>query len=196
MKALISLLAAAVALMAAPVFAHTGVEPHGHGLVAGLSHPLGGVDHLLAMIAVGVLAAQQGGRALWRVPAAFVAMMLVGAAVGMTGFALPHVELGIVGSVILLGLVIAGGARMPWGAAALMVGVLALFHGFAHGAEAPAMAAFASYAAGFAIATAALHGFGIALTLAVMNWVRSMGPAVIRIGGGAVALSGLALLAG
>src|SRR3546814_827787 len=128
---------AGVLAAACPALAHTyGV--YGGGFGAGFSHPLGGLDHVLAMVAVGVWAAQIGGRAMWLVPAAFVAAMIGGGLVGMAGVPLPMVELGIVASVVLLGALIALQSRLPLPLSMALVALFALFHGHAHGLEAPA----------------------------------------------------------
>jgi len=161
--------ATAVATLAAsPAFAHTGMHPLGEsGFVAGFTHPLLGLDHLLAMLGVGVWAAQLGGRATWLVPAAFVGVMVAGAALALSGAALPMVEFGIGGSVLVIGGLIAFGARVPLAAAMALAGLFALFHGHAHGTELPGFAHPAACGAGFVLATALLHaaGFGIAALL-------------------------------
>jgi len=128
--------AAAAMLVAAPAAAHTGAAA-GAGLAHGFAHPLGGLDHLLAMVTVGVWAAQRGGRAVWALPAAFVGMMLAGGSLGLSGVALPGVEGAVLASVIVLGAVVALAARpgLPLGLA--IVGAFGLFHGQAHGAERP-----------------------------------------------------------
>ena len=120
------LLLGALSLFATPVLAHTAAG-HTHGLGAGLGHPIGGLDHLLAMVAVGLWAAQMGGRALWFVPGAFVSLMLLGGALAFTGVALPHVELGIAASLLVLGLLIAAALKMPPLASALLAGGTAAF---------------------------------------------------------------------
>jgi urease accessory protein len=185
-------LAAFMTLAAGPALAHTGVGTVS-GLAAGFAHPVGGLDHVLAMVAVGILAAQQGGRALWLVPAAFLAMMVAGGALGAAGFALPYVELGIVGSVIVLGAVVAAGRRMPVVLAMALAGIFAVFHGHAHGTEMPLNASGLEYGAGFVLATALLHGAGVGLGLGAATAAR---PLALRFGGGAIALAGLALAAG
>ncbi len=162
--------ALAVGLIAAPAAAHTG---HGlDGFPAGFLHPFGGVDHLLAMIAVGVWAAQQGGRATWLLPCAFVGVMAVGGAAGVVGLGLPGTESVIVASVLVLGAVVAAAARPPLSLAAPVVGAFALFHGLAHGAELPEVANAPAYAAGFVFATALLHAAGIALAFALRGGTR------------------------
>ena len=140
---------AALTATASGAAAHT-FGAHGAGFAQGLAHPLGGIDHLLAMVAVGLWAAQLGGRALWAVPGAFVAMMVVGGAAGMLGALLPLVEPGIAFSLVVLGILVALAARLPVAISAVLVGLLALFHGHAHGSELPeaASAAPASRRAG------------------------------------------------
>ena len=155
-------LAAFLTLAATPALAHTEAGQVA-GMAAGFAHPLTGLDHVLAMVAVGVLAAQQGGRAVWFVPAAFVAMIVAGAFLGVAGVALPFVELGIVGSVIVLGAVVAAGRRMQLSAAMTLVGALAVFHGHAHGTEMPVDANGLAYGTGFVLATALLHVVGLGM---------------------------------
>lgn len=172
--------------------AHTGAGDTGHGLLAGLVHPLTGVDHLLAMVAVGLWAGLVGGRARIAFPAAFLGMMIVAGAWGMTGAALAGVEIGIAVSVLVLGLAIALRANPPLLAGAAACAIFAIFHGHAHGAELPEAAAGFAYALGFVLATAALHMIG--LQLAQLLTARSL--LATRLAGGGVALAGLALLAG
>lgn len=181
----------ATLLFAAPAQAHTGIGATA-GLAAGLAHPLLGLDHLLAMVAVGLLAAQQGGRALWAVPACFVAAMAGASLVGMAGIALPLVELGIAASVIVLGAAIALRRTVPAGLAMALAGGFALFHGHAHGAEIPAAANALAYGAGFVAATVALHAAGIGLGLAARKAGTRLADTVIRFCGGGIALAGLA----
>ena len=176
----------------APALAHTG-HSDAHGFVHGFIHPLGGLDHVLAMVAVGLFAAHLGGRALWAVPSAFVALMAVGGALGMNGVSLPYVETGIALSVVVFGLMLATGVALPVGLAAGLVGFFAIFHGQAHGAELPAGVSGVTYAAGFMIATAALHGAGIGLGLGAG---RVASTKAVRIGGAAMAAAGVGLLAG
>jgi urease accessory protein len=181
-------------LFATPALAHTGAGSVS-GFASGFSHPMGGLDHLLAMIAVGVLAAQQGGKAVWLLPVSFVAMMVVGGALGIAGVAMPFVELGIVGSVIVLGAVIALGKHMPTGAAMALVGVLAVFHGHAHGTEMPIDASGVEYGLGFALATAILHAVGLGIGFGAKKIAEKIAPVAVRIGGGMIAAAGVALLA-
>lgn len=162
MRSLPALSAAFVfALIAAPAAAHTG---HGlEGFAAGFMHPFHGVDHLLAMIAVGAWAAQQGARAVWLLPAAFVGVMALGGAIGLMGGGFAGTESMIVASVLVLGAVIAAAMKPPLWIAAPLVGAFALFHGLAHGAELPAASNAPAYVTGFIMATALLHAAGIAV---------------------------------
>ncbi len=166
--------------------AHTGAGSVS-GFMAGLSHPIGGLDHVLAMVAVGLWAAQLGGKALWQVPAAFVGMMLAGAGLSSTGGSLPFGEAGILLSVLVLGALIAAAVRVPVAVGAVLVGLFAVFHGHAHGAEMPAQAGALAYMAGFALATAALHGAGMALGLAFSHARLQV---AARWAGAAIVLSG------
>jgi urease accessory protein len=140
--------------------AHTfGAE--GVGLVAGFVHPFMGMDHLLAMIAVGIWAWQLGGRAVWFVPVTFVSMMSIAATFGLSGFSLPIIEPAIACSLLILGLLILGAVRLPLITSVCLVGFFAIFHGYAHGLELPQTASPALYGIGFILATALLHGLGI-----------------------------------
>lgn len=188
------LVAAILALAggASPALAHGG---HGdaHGFIAGLLHPVGGLDHVLAMVAVGLLAARLGGRALWAVPAAFVALMAVGGALGMEGVGIPCVETGVAVSLVVFGVVLAAGVALPVGLAMGLTGFFAIFHGHAHGAEMPADASGVAYAMGFMAGTATLHAVGLALGLGA---ARLASTRVVRIGGAAITAAGVGLLAG
>lgn len=135
------------------------------GFVSGILHPVLGFDHLLAMVAVGLLSVQLGGRAVWTVPAAFVVFLIIGGALGLVGVDLPAVEGVIALSVLMLGLAIAAQARMPVAVAMAAVGLFAIFHGHAHGTEVPSLADPVGYVAGFALASALLHLAGVALGL-------------------------------
>jgi len=188
-------IAAAAILVAIPgaALAHPGHDAGGfaHGLV----HPLGGLDHVLAMVAVGLYATLPGRRALWLVPATFVGVMAIGGALGATGYPLPYVETGIALSVIVLGLAVALRVSLPTLAAMALAGLFAIFHGHAHGTEMPQDAAALSYAAGFMLATALLHGAGIAIGLVAGRLAEHGGWRVAQAAGGAMALAGIALLA-
>ncbi|HEY0301235.1 MAG TPA: HupE/UreJ family protein [Rhizomicrobium sp.] len=175
--------------------AHTG-EGATHGFFQGVGHPLGGLDHILAMVTVGLFAARLGGRALWLVPGAFVAMMAFGGVLGMAGLGLPFAEIGIGLSVVVLGLVVALQADMAAWAAMAMVGVFALFHGHGHGAEMPATASGLEYGIGFVLATALLHLGGVGLGLLASRGEGRFGRRVLQGAGGAVSVAGVAILAG
>lgn len=172
-----------------PAFAHTG---HGaSSFMHGLAHPPGGLDHVLAMVAVGLYAAMRGGRALWFIPAAFLGAMALGGVLGMMGFGLPYTEIGIAVSVIVLGLAVALRASLSTVGAMALAGLFAIFHGHAHGTEMPQPMSGYEYAAGFLLATAALHGAGIALGI-VLERTRWR---IAQAAGAAMALAGIVLLA-
>lgn len=181
-------------LLLAPTaaLAHTGAGAHGAPFASGLLHPLLGADHLLAMLAVGFLAATTGGHARWAYPASFVGAMILGGALGFGGAALPVVEPAILASVIVLGAAVALALRPPLPVACGVVALFGMAHGYAHGLEAPALGGL-SYAAGFIVATAALHATGLGLGLAAAT---RGGPAVARVLGGLTVLAGFALVAG
>jgi urease accessory protein len=180
-----ALLASLLTLLSTPASAHL-LGMHGAGFEQGVAHPFTGLDHLLAMLAVGMWAAQQGGRALWGIPLAFVAMMTLGGALALTGMQMPMVETGIATSVLVLGLLVTFSARLPLAAGATLAGVFALFHGYAHGTEIPQAASPVAYALGFVLATAALHGIGIALGKymkdSALPWLQMSGAAVAATG--------------
>lgn len=157
---------AAVAVIGGPgtAHAHVGVGSV-HDLLHGLEHPLTGLDHICAMVAVGIWAAQRGGRSMWLVPLSFVLVMTVGGALGMAGVSLPFVEPGIVLSVVVLGVFVAAAVRLPLVASVAIVGLFALAHGHAHGTEIPAVASGVAYAVGFIVATVFLHVTGIGFGL-------------------------------
>lgn len=185
-------LIAAAALASSPAAAHT-LGAQGGGFAAGFSHPLTGFDHLLAMVGVGLWAAQLGGRAIWQVPAAFVAALAVGAGLAVAGVALPAVEPGIMASLLVLGLLIAFAVRLPAVAGVGVVALFALLHGHAHGTEMPMAAHPLLYGLGFALASVTLHVAGLGLGMAAG---RFSAPVVTRLAGAAMATTGLwALLA-
>jgi len=140
-------------------FAHTGGDVH--DFKTGFFHPFSGFDHLLAMIAVGLWASQLGGRAQWQVPLTFVAVMTLGSSFGINGGSLPLIESGIAISLLVVGVLIAASIRLPLAFSSALVGLFALCHGAAHGAELPFAASAALYATGFLLATALLHLSGI-----------------------------------
>jgi urease accessory protein len=173
-----------------PALAHTG-QPAFSCFLAGFTHPLTGLDHTLAMVGVGLFASLLGGRALWAVPASFVGMMLVGGMMSLASIEIPAVEFGIAASVIVLGAVVSLGQAWPVGAAMTLVGIFAIFHGHAHGAEIPAGTGAALYSLGFTLASVTLHGLGIAFgALAVRQAYAG------RLAGAAVTAAGVVLLIG
>ncbi|SEH70891.1 urease accessory protein [Rhizobium tibeticum] len=190
-----NILLAAGALAPSLAFAHTGVGQT-VGFLHGFSHPVSGLDHMLAMVLVGLIAWQIGGRALWLVPLTFVLVMAIGGALGMMGIAVPFVEAGIALSVIVLGAVVALGIQAPVAIAAGLVGLFAIFHGHAHGSEMPAAAGGVAYAAGFMLATAALHLAGIGLGYLIGKVSERRGAVIARSAGGIAALAGVAFLTG
>lgn len=179
-------------LAPAAALAHPGHDGAG-GLMYGFVHPVTGIDHVLAMIAVGVLAALYGGRALLLVPLSFLFAMAAAGAIGMAGIPVQIVEAGIGLSVVVLGLMIAFQIKPPTLVAMVVVGFFALFHGYAHGSEMPNGAAGLSFAAGFLIATALLLSAGVGLGLLLQR--RTLSRRLIQAGGGAMALVGIAVLA-
>ncbi|OAP34872.1 HupE/UreJ family protein [Sinorhizobium americanum] len=192
MKTRMLIAAAALGASAAPAFAHLDPVEHG-SLAAGLSHPFFGADHILAMVAVGLWAAQIGGRALWTVPAAFVGMMTVGFGLALAAVPLPFVEPAILASVVALGLIVAISVRLDVAPAAAIVGIFALFHGHAHGGELGSAGAW-SFAIGFIAATALLHAAGLGLGIALARF--SSNGTLARLLGGVTALAGAALIFG
>jgi len=172
-----------------PALAHTGLE-HAVSFASGFAHPWTGLDHVLAMVAVGLWAGLNGGRALWAWPAAFVGVMLAGGALGIVGVAVPMVEPGILASVIALGLLVLAAARLPVALGAALVAGFALLHGHAHGAELPSGVAAATYAAGFALATALLHALGLGIARLCRSNSAKL---IVRGAGAAVAVAGVAL---
>jgi urease accessory protein len=190
----IALAATLLAVTASAAQAHTGHPIDSAG--AGALHPLTGLDHLLAMLGVGIWAAHIGAtgerRATWLVPASFVVVMALGAVVAMSGAKLPLAEAGIIGSVVLIGLLIASTPKLPLWAPMAVVALFAFCHGFAHGAEMPASSSALAYGAGFLAATIALHVAGIAIGLAARHLAGIWG---LRVLGSAMALGGLALAA-
>jgi urease accessory protein len=191
-----TLLAAALVLVPSLALAHPGLPGHTHDLATGFVHPLGGIDHVLAMVAVGLFAAQLGGRALWLVPASFVTMMAAAGLAGMSGIALPMTETGIALSVIVLGAAVALRTSMPVAAAMALVGFFAIFHGYAHGLEMPETASGLAYGLGFVAATALLHGLGIGLGLALGRLDGAFGRNLVRVAGSGAAVIGVAMLTG
>jgi urease accessory protein len=193
-RAIPATLAAALVLVPTIALAHAG---HGDtsGLMHGFAHPITGIDHVLAMVAVGVLAAQFSGPALWLIPLSFIGVMTVGGALGMAGILLPFSESGVALSVVVLGLAIAFPFRLQTPAAVALAGLFALFHGQVHGAEIPRAASGLYYTAGFIGATALLHATGIGLGLVfAATQTRKLANRVVRASGGGMALFGAAVL--
>jgi urease accessory protein len=180
----------AVFLLPTLAQAHPGIPGHTHGFANGLAHPLTGLDHICAMVAVGLWAAQRGGRALWLVPSVFVSVMILGGALGMAAVPVPFVEPGIAASVLVLGVLIAAAVRLPLPVSALLVGVFAICHGYAHGAEMPDSASGLAYGLGFVLATASLHLSGIGLGLLARRFASVW---LVRYAGGAIAACGVYL---
>lgn len=178
-----------------PAFAHLDPVEHG-SFLAGFTHPLFGLDHILAMVAVGLWAASIGNKALWAVPLAFVATMAIGFGGALFEVPLPFVEPVILASVIFIGIMIALALPLPVAGVAALVAFFALFHGHAHGGEMGEAGAF-GYAAGFLVATALLHAAGVALGLfAGRLLATARGQIALRLAGVATALGGVWLAIG
>ncbi|MER8606647.1 HupE/UreJ family protein [Mesorhizobium sp. M0644] len=180
--------AASLAVLASPALAHVGAG-HADGFAAGIAHPLMGLDHLLAMAAVGVWSAVAMPSRVLVAPATFVAMMMTGAALAFAGIGLPAVEGMIALSVLALGIMIVAGAGLPGMLGIGLAGFFALFHGHAHASETTGAAL--AYIAGFTLSTAALHlaGTGIGLRLASSPWARA-GLGMVIAGSGATLVFG------
>lgn len=167
--------------------AHPGMPGHTHGFEDGLLHPLTGLDHICAMVAVGLWAAQRGGRALWLVPLTFISVTIIGDVLSMGGVGVPYVEQGIAASVLVLGIFIAAAVRLPLATSMVIVGLFALFHGYAHGAEMPETASGFAYGIGFIVATASLHLCGMAFGIAAQRFASAQ---MLRYLGGGLAACG------
>lgn len=161
------------------------------GFLSGFKHPLTGLDHIVAMVAVGLWGAFLGGRAMWTLPVVFPVVMALGGALGVLGVPLPGVEYGIALSGIILGLMVSFAAKPALWVAAVIVGVFAIFHGHAHGAEMPKSSNAMTFAIGFVISTGLLHLCGIAFGLLV-RW--PWGRIAIRAAGGVIAAVGFGFL--
>ncbi len=186
----VSLLAVLVVSLPSHAFAHFE-GGQATGLITGLQHPWSGLDHVLAMIAVGIWGAQLGNPALWLLPVTFPMAMSMGAMLGLLGIPLPGIEIGIASSAILLGTMVIGEIRPKMIITALLVGFFAIFHGHAHGTELPAGQSGLLYSMGFVIATGCLHGIGIALGL-VHRWPA--GRLALRGAGALIAVMGVTFL--
>lgn len=188
-------LAMALSLLPTAALAHPG---HGaaFGFGHGFGHPMTGLDHVLAMVMVGVFAFQLGGRALLALPLTFVGVMALGGALGMLGVTVPFVELGIALSVVALGAVVALNIKAPVAVATAVVGLFAVFHGYAHGAEMPESTGGLAYAAGFMMATALLHAAGLGLGFAIGRFGQGNGALAMRAAGGVATVAGIGILTG
>jgi urease accessory protein len=158
------------------------------GFLTGFQHPISGLDHVLAMVAVGLWGAQLGSPAIWLLPVSFPMVMAFGGMLGLMGVPLPGVEYGIAASAILLGAAVLFEVRPPLAVAAVVVGIFAIFHGHAHGTELPPGESGLLYSIGFVIATGCLHGVGISIGV-VHRWM--WGQRLLRLFGAIVAVSGM-----
>ncbi|MTI42295.1 urease accessory protein [Roseibium hamelinense] len=173
----ILLAASSLVLLASPAAAHLDPAEHG-SFAAGFTHPLFGLDHVLAMIAVGLWAALSGGRALWLFPSAFVGAMVIGFVLAIAGMPLPFVEPLILASVVLFGAAVCLALKIPNAVSVALIGIFGICHGHAHGGEIGS-AGEISYAAGFVLATAILHGAGLLIAQGAFAAARN-NPAVAR----------------
>ncbi|WP_287063035.1 HupE/UreJ family protein [Mesorhizobium sp.] len=185
----LGILSALAALTPSLAFAHSG-GAHVHGFFAGLQHPLLGMDHLLAMVAVGIIGARAGGRSIVHVPLFFVSAMVAGAFLGMAGIGLSSLETGIALSLVVFGAMVGLARPLPLAAAAALTALFGLFHGNAHGLEIPGNADSIAYAAGFVLATSMLHAIGILSAVKLARW-----PTTVRTAGFATSLVGMAMAA-
>jgi urease accessory protein len=184
------LVALSLAALASRALAHVETG-QATGFLAGLAHPVSGLDHVLAMVAVGLWGAQLGAPAIWLLPVTFPIVMALGGLLGLLGVPLPGVEVGIAASAILLGAAVMTERRLPLYAAAALVGFFAVFHGHAHGTELPPGQSGLLYSLGFVVATGCLHAIGIAIG-AMHRWPA--GRIAVRIAGGGVGLAGVFFL--
>ncbi|TNC95143.1 MAG: Hydrogenase/urease accessory protein [Gallionellaceae bacterium] len=189
LKRFASLFAACAILFPSLAFAHVGIGEH-EGFLLGLGHPFSGFDHLVAMLAIGLWAAQLGGNARWSVPLSFVTVMACSGLLSMYVAPLPFTESGITLSLLILGLLIAATVRLPVMISILIAAAFAIFHGGAHGAELPPNISTLTFASGFVTATALLHLLGIGIASQLHKYERSQW---LRVTGVAVILCGLAL---
>ena len=180
-----------VSLLPSISYAHEG---SGGGFIAGLTHPVLGFDHLLAMLSVGILSAQMGGQAIWRVPLTFVLVMLAGGILGINSVPLFSVELGIAVSVLALGIAIALEKKLPPLFAMVFVGFFAIFHGHAHGTEMPSLSKPLFYACGFVIGTAGIHIAGVLIGIIAERLKE--GKQLLRYAGAGIAGVGFHLIIG
>ena len=188
--AMLWLLLSLIVFMPSTASAHSATGTMG-GFISGFKHPITGLDHIVAMVAVGLWGAFLGGRAMWMLPVVFPVVMAFGGALGVLGVPVPWVETGIAISGVVLGSMVAFAVKPPLWVAAVIVGFFAIFHGVAHGRELPQAANAMTYAIGFVISTGLLHLSGIALGL-LTRW--PWGKIIVRIGGVAIALVGFGFL--
>src|ERR1700682_3205980 len=191
MRNMVSVAVAIAGMLPGLAAAHVGHGDAGSGLWAGILHPIFGLDHVVAMVAIGIWAAQRGAPAIWVLPITFPVAMALGAVLGALDAPIPGIELGIALSAIALGLMVALSIRLPLRVAGLLVAVFAIFHGYAHGAELPGSANAISYSVGFVLATGMLHLLGIMLGIA-KRWAA--GATALRMSGVAIALCGMYFL--
>lgn len=189
----LALTLAVMVLVTTPAFAHPG-HSDGSGFAAGFLHPLSGLDHLLAMIAIGILAGSYGGWALVSIPAAFLALMAAGGAIGMSGIAIPGVDWAIALSVLVFGGLITSWTKFSSSVVAALAGTFAIFHGAAHGTELPATMDPLAFGTGFMVATTFLIAVGVSLCHMSVR-LAAHDNKLRKLGGGATALSGALLLA-
>lgn len=179
------------ALTGLPALAHAHpAENAAFGLFSGLAHPVGGLDHLAAMVAVGLWATQLGGRSTWLLPFTFVTVMALGGALGMADVVVPLAETGILLSLLVFGALVASAIRLPLRLSVVIVGAFALCHGHAHGTELPPDVSGIGYATGFLLATATLHGLGFGAARFAQHNGRADW---LRVAGAVIALSGFAV---
>jgi urease accessory protein len=174
-------------------FAHILEGDAAGGFISGFEHPISGLDHIVAMVSVGLWGAQLGAPAIWLLPVTFPIVMAFGGMLGLMGVPLPGTEIGIALSAVALGAVVAAEAKPPLWVAALLVGFFAIFHGHSHGTEIPPDQNGVLYSVGFVIATGLLHLTGIGIGL-IHRW--SAGQMILRLGGAGVAAAGGWFLAG
>ena len=185
-----TLLALFSLLAATPAWAHVQ-QGQAAGFLTGVKHPVSGLDHVLAMVSVGLWGAQLGPPAVWLLPVTFPMVMAFGGFFGLLGVPLPGVEIGVAASAILLGSMVASEARPPLWLAAVVVAFFAVFHGHAHGTELPPRQSGLMYSVGFVVATGCLHATGIAIGL-IHRW--GWGRIALRVAGAAVTAAGVFFL--
>ena len=186
------LIIAALAGLSSTAFAHSGHDTS-MPFISGFLHPMMGFDHFIAMFAVGLWGARLGGKAIFTAPFAFVATMLIGFSLAVSGMSIPYIEQGILASVIFLGLVLAFSTRLPALYSSVLVAVFAFFHGAAHGMELPYDAHATGFAVGFALASITFHLVGVAFNKAIAPLNQVL---ISRLTGGLIALSGVFLAIG